>query len=354
MSTKQLGKDLMRHFSTGVSYMVPVVVAGGIITSVATIIGGQSVWNETETFWGVMRMIGQTGLNFVVPMISAFVAYSIADRPGLAPGFITGLIAFTMGTGFLGGMATGVCSGYLAQALKGINLPARVQSLKVMFIIPILSTLIVGLLLWYVIGQPIAWLTTSIDAWLNSLQGAASGLMGAILGGMMAFDMGGPINKIANTFGNAAFVEGAYQSSTLVLMAISIPPTIVFLATRLDLKKKLYTDAERETSVTALIMGLCGITEGTIPFALGDPLRVIPSIIVGTSLSCALAGLFGITYPVLLTTYMAIPFASNIPVYLLCVATGSLVGALMLNALRMMKLKKAALSEGDASDGASN
>ncbi|MBM6953215.1 fructose-specific PTS transporter subunit EIIC [Enorma phocaeensis] len=345
MNAKQLGKDIMRHFSTGVSYMVPVVVAGGIITSVATIIGGQGVWTETETFWGVMRMIGQTGLNFVVPMISAYVAYSIADRPGLAPGFITGLIAFTMGTGFLGGMVTGLCSGYLAKALKGINLPARVQSLKVMFIIPIVTTLCIGLLLWYVVGTPIAWLTTSLDAWLNSLQGAAAGAMGAILGAMMAFDMGGPVNKIANTFGNAAFVEGAYQSSTLVLMAISIPPTIVFLATLLDRKKKLYSDAERETSVTAMIMGLCGITEGTIPFALGDPLRVIPSIVVGTSLSCALAGIFGIVYPVLLTTYMAIPFANNIPVYLVCVAVGSLVGALMLNALRTLKLKKQEAAE---------
>ena len=340
MSANTLGKDLMRHFQTGVSYMIPVVVAGGILTSVAVIGGGTGVWEETDTFWGVLRMIGQTGLNFIVPMISAYVAYSIADRPGLAPAFITGMIALNMGTGFLGGMITGVFTGYLVNALKKIPVPDRVRSLKSIMIIPICATFIVGVVLWYVLGTPIQMLTNALSDWLKNMSGANAAVMGAIIGAMMAFDMGGPVNKIANAFGTAAYAEGAYVASTAMLLAIAIPPTIMFLATLLDRKKVLYTDAERENGVTAIIMGIVGITEGTIPFALADPIRVIPSIMVGTAVSCAMNSAFGVTNSTMMATYFGIPFTTNIPLYLLSIAVGSLVGAFMVNALKTMKHKK--------------
>lgn len=340
MSAKEFGKEIMRHFQSGVSYMIPVVVAGGMLTSIAVIGGGQNVWNETDTFWGVLRMIGQTGLNFIVPMISAYVAYSIADRPGLAPAFITGMIAYNMGTGFLGGMVTGVCTGYLVNLLKKIPVPDRVRSLKSIMIIPILATLIVGLVLWYVIGTPITMATNALSDWLKSMSGANAAIMGAIIGAMMAFDMGGPVNKIANAFGTAAYTEGAYVASTAMLLAIAIPPTIMFLATLLDRKKILYTDTERENGISAIIMGIVGITEGTIPFAIADPLRVIPSIMVGTATTCAINGAIGVTNSTMMATYFGIPFTTNIPLYLLSIAIGSLVGAVMVNALKMMKYKK--------------
>ena len=183
-------------------------------------------------------------------------------------------------------------------------------------------------------------LTNALSDWLKNMSGANAAVMGAIIGAMMAFDMGGPVNKIANAFGTAAYAEGAYVASTAMLLAIAIPPTIMFLATLLDRKKVLYTDAERENGVTAIIMGIVGITEGTIPFALADPIRVIPSIMVGTAVSCAMNSAFGVTNSTMMATYFGIPFTTNIPLYLLSIAVGSLVGAFMVNALKTMKHKK--------------
>lgn len=337
---KTFGRDLMRAFQSGVSYMIPVVVAGGILTSVAVIGGGSGVWEETDTFWGVLRMIGQTGLNFIVPMISAYVAYAIADRPGLAPGFITGLIAYNMGTGFIGGMITGVLCGYVVNWLKKLPVPDRVRTLKSIMIIPILTTFVIGMLLWYVLGTPIHFLTDSLTNWLNSLSGASATVMGSIIGAMMAFDMGGPINKIAYAFGTAAYTEGSYAASTAMLLAIGVPNTIMFLATLLDRKHVLFDDAERDNGASAIIMGLVRITERTIPFALADPLRVIPSIIVGTSITCAINAAFGVTNSTMMSTYMGIPFTTNPVLYILSIVVGSLIGALMVVGLKYAKYRK--------------
>lgn len=330
---KSLGTEIVKHFQSGVSYIIPLVVASGLLTSLAVAFGGLAVWDTTDTFLGVMRMIGHTGLKFIVPMIAAYVAFSAGNRPALAPGFICGLIANEMGTGFLGGMAAGIAVGYLTKFLmKNIKLPDIIASLKAIMIVPTLTTFLIGLLLWYVIGAPIRLLTESLTAWLNGMSGANGVILAMIIGCMMAFDMGGPVNKIAYAFGTAAFTQGNYAISTAMVMAIGMPPFIMFLATLLN--KKLYTEEELENSKTAIFMGLVGITEGTIPFALNDPLTVIPSIMAGSAVTCGINAFFNVTQATTLATFMAIPFASNIVLYLVAVAVGGLFGAFMVNFLK--------------------
>lgn len=336
---RNIGKEIVRHFQGGVSYIIPLVTASGLLTSIAVVFGGADVWDHTDNIWGVLRLIGQSGLGFIVPMISGYIAYSIADRPGLAPGFIAGIIADTMGTGFLGGMITGIAVGYLVEVLKKIQVPQSINSLKSIIIIPFIATGVVGLAMWYIVGPPIAGITEALTNWLNSMSGANAVLLSALLGAMMAVDMGGPINKIAYAFGTAAFTSGSYIASTAMLMGIGLPNFGMWLATMLN--KKLYTEAEIENGKTALIMGLVGITEGTIPFAVADPIRVIPSIVVGTTVGAGLNGFFGATHSTMLSTFMAIPFTDNIIGYIISILVGGFVTAIMVNLLKSMKSKKA-------------
>jgi fructose-specific phosphotransferase system IIC component len=270
-------------------------------------------------------------------MIAAYIAYSIADRPGLAPAFIVGLVAAKMGTGFLGGMLVGILVGYLVQWLKKIPMSMRLMSVKSLILIPFVATAVVGLILIYVVGSPIKAMTVGLTAWLKGMSGTNAVLMAMILGAMMAVDMGGPVNKIAYAFGVAAFSSGGYAASTAMLMAIGIPPLGMFVATLLN--KKLYSDSEIENGRSALIMGLVGITEGTIPFAVADPVRVIPSIIVGTASGCAVNAFFGTTQKTMLSTVMAIPFSSNALLYTVAILVGVLVTALMVNFLKSMGKK---------------
>ncbi|AMV69820.1 PTS system, fructose-specific IIB component [Pediococcus damnosus] len=333
MNLKKFGKELANHFQTGVSYMIPLVTAAGLLTSIAVIFGGQNVWNETSDIWGNLRLLGQTGLGFIPPIIAAYISFSIADRPGLAPAFIVGLVAAQMGTGFLGGMLVGILVGYLVQWLKKIPMPANLMSVKSLIIIPFLATLIVGLILIYIVGDPIKAMTVGLTAWLKGMSGGNAVLVAAILGAMMAVDMGGPINKIAYAFGMAAFTSGGYQASTAMLMAIGISPLGMFVATLLG-GKRLYSSAEIESGRSALVMGIVGITEGTIPFAVADPVRVIPSIIVGTSVGCAVNAFFGTVQKTALSTVMAIPFSSNAILYTIAILIGVLVEALLVNFLK--------------------
>lgn len=332
---KNFFKELGQHFQTGVSYMIPLVTASGLLTSLAVIFGGQKVWNETSDIWGNMRLLGQTGLDFIPVIIAAYVAYSIADRPGLAPAFIVGLVASKMGTGFLGGMLVGILMGYLVQWLKKIPMPTKLTTVKSLLLIPFLATLIVGFIMIYVVGEPITAMTKFLTVWLKGMSGANAVLLAALLGAMMAVDMGGPVNKIAYAFGMAAFTSGGYQASTAMLMAIAIPPAGMFLATLLG-GRKLYSQQEIENGRTAIIMGLVGITEGTIPFAVADPIRVIPSIIIGTSAGCGLNAAFGTYQNTALSTFMAIPFSSNWLLYTVAILVGVVIVALLANGLKII------------------
>ncbi|MDV7694559.1 PTS lactose transporter subunit IIBC [Pediococcus parvulus] len=345
MNWKKFGKELANHFQTGVSYMIPLVTAAGLLTSIAVIFGGQNVWNQTSNIWGNLRLLGQTGLGFIPVIIAAYISFSIADRPGLAPAFIVGLVASSMGTGFLGGMLVGLLVGYLVQWLKKIPMPANLTAVKSLIVIPFIATLVVGLFLIYVVGDPIKAMTVGLTAWLKGMSGANAVLLAALLGGMMAVDMGGPVNKIAYAFGMAAFTSGGYQASTAMLMAIGIPPLGMFVATLLG-GKKLYSDAEIESGRSALVMGIVGITEGTIPFAVADPVRVIPSIIVGTAAGCATNAFFGIFQKTALSTVMAIPFSSKAILYTIAILVGVIITALLVNFLKRFTRHNSETEEG--------
>lgn len=337
---KNFSKELARHFMTGVSYMLPVVVAGGLMASFAVIFGGPEVWNDTTTVWGELRQLGVIGLGLVVPIIAAYISYSIADKPGLGPAFIGGMVAQQLNSGFLGGMVVGITSGYFVLLLKKVKLPPRIAPVKTMVLIPLIGSTVIGFLTIYVIDTPIAAMNESLTNWLQSMSGGNAVLLSIILGAMMAIDMGGPINKIANTFGLAAFAEGIYTISTPMEIAVSIAPVGMFLATIIG--KKYYSEEEIESGRSAIVMGLVGISEGAIPFAVADPLCVLPSIIVGTTLSSGLVTLLGITQNTALSTFLAIPFASNILLYVLCIAVGVVVTAVMVNSLKALKYKKSA------------
>ncbi|MGG3984892.1 PTS fructose transporter subunit IIC [Heyndrickxia faecalis] len=336
MSLKKFGHDLIGHFQTGVSYMIPLVAAAGLLESFAVVFGGQDVWNQTSDIWGNLRLIGQTGINFIPSMIAAYIAYSIADRPGLAPAFIVGLVSAKLGTGFLGGMLVGILVGYLVEWLKKIPMPAKLISVKSIIIIPLFSTLVVGLVMIYLFGEPIKSATDGLNNWLQGMSGGNAVIVAAILGAMMAFDMGGPVNKVAFTFGMAAFstgTTGGYEISTSMFMAIGIPPLAMSLATFLG-GKKLYSESEIENGKAALVFGIIGITEGTIPFAVGDPLRVIPSMMVGSALASAINAMFGTYQTTALATIMSIPFSSNWVLYIIAIVIGVVVAALMVNFLK--------------------
>lgn len=331
---KHFFKDLMGHFQTGVSYMIPLVSASGIVVSVAVVGGGNGVWNQTSNVWGILRMIGQQGLGFIPIIIAAYISYSIADRPGLAPAFIVALVANKLGMGFIGGMIVGVLIGYLVYWLKKIPMPISLISLKSIFIIPIVSVFIGGLIIFYIFSNPVRTMQNGLTSWLTSISGSNKVLIAAIIGAMMATDMGGPINKVAYTFSMASYTSGGYAISTACFIAVGIPPLIMALASFIG--KKYYSQDEKGNSTTAIIMGIIGITEGTIPFAVSDPLAVIPSCMVGSALASGLNAFFGTTHKTVLYTFMAAPFDSNILLYSLSIIVGVIVGALLCNLLKKM------------------
>ncbi|HCX65380.1 MAG TPA: PTS fructose-like transporter subunit EIIC, partial [Eubacteriaceae bacterium] len=270
-------KDLRKHLMTGVSYMIPFVVAGGVLLAVAVMLSGQASVPETG-FLKAMSDIGIAGLTLFVPILGGFIAFSMVDRPGIAPGMIAAYLANNMNGGFLGGMIGGIIAGIVVFYLKKIKVPAIMKSVMPIFIIPLIGTLISGLLIIYVIGQPIAGLMSSLEVWLSGMQGASKVVLGLILGCMIAFDMGGPVNKTAYAFG-VGMVATQPELMAAIAVPICTPPIGLGIATFLSPKK--YTVEEREAGKAAIIMGSIGITEGAIPFAAADPIKVIPTIMAG-------------------------------------------------------------------------
>lgn len=321
-----------RHLMTGVSYMIPVVTAGGLILAIATIFGGQGIWTAKGTFLAFIRDLGQTGLGLIVPIIAAYIAYSIADKPGLAPGFIVGAFANNMGTGFLGGIVVGLMVGYFVEQLKKIEFPENIAPLISLIVIPIIATLACGIVLQYVIGKPIVNLMSALTVFLKGMSSGNQILLAVVIGAMMAFDMGGPVNKVAYTFGLAMYSQQLYVASSAAYLAISIPPLGLALATFLAPKK--YTEGEKEAAKAALITGIGGITEGAIPFALSDPLRVIPACMIGTAVTTGFAAAFGVQSKVLLQTVLGIPFANKPLIQIIAIILGIIVTALMVNLLK--------------------
>ncbi|AZZ55837.1 PTS fructose-like transporter subunit IIB [Rathayibacter iranicus] len=311
-----VGTRIRQNLMTGVSYMIPFVAAGGLLIALSFLFGGYTITDfkaqqiidngfnvMNVTDWaGVMFLIGGATFAFLVPVLSGFIAFGIADRPGIAPGFLGGAVAVTVGAGFLGGLASGFIAGYAALYISRIKLPAAFRSLMPVVIIPLIATFITGFLMFVVLGAPLRALSEGLSAWLSGLTGGNLIILGIILGLMMAFDMGGPVNKVAYAFATTGLAsvpaDGDPNSVQFKVMAIVMaagmtPPLGLALAT--SLRKRLFTDAERQNGKAAYLLGASFISEGAIPFAAVDPLRVIPSAMVGSAVTGALVALFGST-----------------------------------------------------------
>jgi PTS system fructose-specific IIC component len=273
--------------------MLPVVVAGGLAIALAFAFGGIYAGDQEGTLgWALMQIGGATAFALFVPVLGAFIAYSIADRPGITPGLVGGMLANSVGPGFLGAILAGFIAGYLTQFLsEKIKLPQNLEGLKPVLILPFVSTTVVGLLMIYVIGPPMKIVLNAMTAWLEGMQEGSAILLGVILGAMMAFDMGGPINKAAYTFSVGLLSSKVYGPMAAVMAAGMTPPLGLALAAHLF--KNKFTHEEREASNAAIVLGISFITEGAIPYAARDPFRVIPSIMAGSAVTGALSMLFG-------------------------------------------------------------
>jgi fructose PTS system EIIBC or EIIC component len=324
------GAEVRRWLMTGVSYMIPFVVAGGILIALAFALGGAVQVTEVDVYenFSIPAMIfkiGSTAFGMLVPILAGFIAYAMADRPGIAPGVVGGIIANEIGAGFLGGIAAGLLAGAVVMLLKKIKLPGGFGRLMPILVYPLVGCLVVGALMITVLGQPIAALTTGLENWLGGLQGTNSILLGIILGGMMAFDMGGPVNKAAYAFAIAGLAGSAFGPMAAVMAAGMVPPLALALATAV--RGRLFTPAERRAGQANWVMGASFITEGAIPFAAADPLRVIPPMMVGSAITASLSLAFGATLRAPHGGIFVIGLIGNWPLYLLAIAIGTLVSA---------------------------
>lgn len=324
-------KRTREHLMTGVSYMIPFVVAGGILIALSVALSGKPSVPEAGLLKD-MYDIGVGGFSLMVPILAGFIAFSIADRPGIAPGTIGGYLASQVGAGFLGGLVAGLLAGIVVYYLKKIPVPKNLRSIMPIFVIPIVGTLIVGGLILWVVGSPIAGVMAALTAWLKSLGVGNKVLLGLVLGAMIAFDMGGPVNKVAFTFAVGLLGEGIITVMGPVGVAICTPPLGMAVATWLAPHK--YTPEERENGRAALIMGLIGITEGAIPFAAMDPVRVIPSLMVGSAAGAITAMLMNVGNNAPWGGWIVLPVVQNIPGYVIATLVGVAVTALIVNALK--------------------
>lgn len=300
---------LRQWLMTGVSYMIPFVAAGGILIALSFMLGGAQIATRVNggTFHGVtypgvtdisklyaktgyagvLFKMGATAFSMLVPILAGYIAFAIADRPGLVPGIVAGLLASAIGAGFLGGLVGGLLAGGFVLLIVKVRVPRAMAGVMPVVVIPLVSTLVVGFLMIVAIGQPIAAATRGMTHWLNSLNGSNAVLLGALLGLMMAFDMGGPVNKVAYTFGLASLASGNTHVMAAVMAAGMTPPLALALAT--VLRPRLFTPVEREAGEAAWLLGASFITEGAIPFAAADPIRVIPSLMAGSAVTGAMA-----------------------------------------------------------------
>lgn len=278
-----------KHLMTGVSHMLPVVIAGGLSIALAFALGGIYAGDAQGTLAAALSQIGGgAAFQLMVAVLSGFIAFSIADRPGLAPGLVGGLLAQQLGAGFLGGIASGFLAGYLTLFLaRKIKLPENLEGLKPVLILPFLSTIIVGLLMIFVIAPPVQAVLAGLTDWLNAMRGSNAILLGVLLGSMMAFDMGGPVNKAAYTFGVGLLASQVYTPMAAIMAAGMVPPLGIALAVLVA--RNRFDSDERKAGGAAAVLGLAFITEGAIPFAAKDPLRVIPALILGAAVAGAIS-----------------------------------------------------------------
>ncbi|WP_313653972.1 PTS fructose transporter subunit IIBC [Pantoea sp.] len=289
---KQGGAGAYRHLLTGVSYMLPMVVAGGLSIALSFAFGITAFKEPGTLAAALMQIGGGSAFALMVPVLAGFIAFSIADRPGLTPGLIGGMIATSINAGFLGGIIAGFIAGYAAKLISGkVKLPQSMEALKPILIIPLFASLITGLLMIYVVGKPVAGIMNGLTHWLANMGTANAVLLGAILGGMMCTDMGGPVNKVAYAFGVGLLSSQTYAPMAAIMAAGMVPPLAMGLATLVARRK--FNKGQQEGGKAALVLGLCFISEGAIPFAARDPMRVLPCCIIGGAVTGAISMAIG-------------------------------------------------------------
>lgn len=322
---KKVLKEIQSHLMTATSYMIPFVVAGGILFALSIMLNGEAA--VPETGWlAKINQIGSAGLALFIPVLGGYIAYSISDKPGLAPGFIGAYLAKEIGAGFIGGIIAGYLAGYAVMLLKKIKFKPAYRSLATIFLYPLAGTLITGGIIVFLIGEPIVALMTAMTNGLNSLSGAAKIPLGILLGSMVGVDMGGPINKVAYTFAQTQVDTLPYLMGG-VGVAGAVPPLGIGLATILF--KKKFSNEEANTGKAAILMGCMGITEGAIPFATADPLRVIPAYVIGSAAGCVSAFLFGCLNHAPWGGLIVLPVVDNRLGYFVSAVIGAVVVALI-------------------------
>ncbi|WP_435927174.1 PTS fructose transporter subunit IIBC [Dryocola sp. BD613] len=342
------GGGAYRHLLTGVSYMLPMVVAGGLCIALSFAFGIEAFKVPGTLAAALMQIGGGSAFALMVPVLAGYIAFSIADRPGLTPGLIGGMLAVSTGSGFIGGIIAGFLAGYVAKAISTkLKLPNSMEALKPILIIPLLSSLIVGLAMIYLIGTPVAKILAGLTHWLQTMGTANAVLLGAILGGMMCTDMGGPLNKAAYAFGVGLLSTQTYAPMAAIMAAGMVPPLGLGLATLIARRK--FDKAQQEGGKAALVLGLCFITEGAIPFAARDPMRVLPCCIAGGALTGAISmavgaklmaphgGLFVLLIPGAITPVLG---------YLIAIVAGMLLTALAYAFLKRPEAELAAAKQG--------
>ncbi|WP_027417247.1 PTS fructose transporter subunit IIABC [Aneurinibacillus terranovensis] len=327
-----------KHLMNGVSNMLPFVVGGGIIIAVGFMFGIKSFDPKDPSFNAFAKALhdigGGTAFGLMIPVLAGFIAMSIADRPGLAPGMVGGLLAATSGAGFIGGLIAGFLAGYIVVGLKKIfaGLPSTLEGIKPMLLYPLFGILLTGLCMIYLISPPVAYINQALSVWLQNMGTGNAVILGIILGAMMAFDMGGPINKAAYTFGIAMIANKNYLPHAAIMAAGMTPPLGLALATTLF--KHKFTPQEREAGKTAYVLGATFITEGAIPFAAADPTRVIPAAMLGSAVAGGLSMFFRCTLPAPHGGIFVLPVVGNVGWYIVSIIAGTIVTALTVNALK--------------------
>ena len=343
---ESIGHQIYKHLMNGVSHMLPFVVGGGILIAIAFLIDGFSVdlnslpaeqranFGTITQAAALFKGIGGTAFGFMLPILAGFIAMSIADRPGLAVGFVGGSIAANGTSGFLGALVAGFVAGYIVLLLKKVfsKLPESLDGMKPVLLYPLFGIFLVGVIMQFVVEPPIGALNTVINNGLNGLNGASAVVLGVLLGGMMSVDMGGPVNKAAYVFGTASIAAGNYNIMAAVMIGGMVPPLAIALATILF--KNKFTAEERKAGPTNFIMGLSFITEGAIPFAASDPLHVLPACVVGSAVAGGLSMAFGCTLMAPHGGIFVVPTIGNPLMYLVALVIGSFIACGLLGLLK--------------------
>ena len=336
----QILKNTRQHLMTGVSHMIPFVVSGGILLAVSVMLYGKGAVPDAATDPNLKKLfdIGVAGLTLMVPFLAAYIGYSISDRAALAPCAIGAWVGNSFGAGFFGALIAGIIGGLVVYYLKKIPVHKVLRSVMPIFIIPIIGTFITAGIMMWGLGEPVGALTANLTGWLQGMREGSIVVLAIIMGLMLAFDMGGPVNKVAYAFMLICVSQGVYSVVAIAAVGIAVPPLGMGLATLIG--RKYFTAEERETGKAALVMGCVGVTEGAIPFAAADPLRVIPSIMFGSACAAVTAALLGAECYAGWGGLIVLPVVQGKFAYIGALLVGMVVTALCLNLLKYLAAKK--------------